>query len=50
MLKVATVTVIQEINSANEKIPVLALLPSENEKQLFSSPDFSEYCFHCLEY
>jgi|GEM_PF-1065988 len=46
-LKVATVTV---INPADELIPILALCPSQNEKQLFSSAEFSDYCFHCLEY
>lgn len=50
MLKVATVTLIKEVNTADERIPVLVLCPSQDEKQLFSSADFSAYCFHCLEY
>ncbi|MDJ0518254.1 MAG: SMP-30/gluconolactonase/LRE family protein [Trichodesmium sp. MO_231.B1] len=50
MLKVATVTVIQQINPADQLIPVLVICPSAHEKQLFSSPDFSAYSFHCLEY
>ncbi|NEQ62389.1 MAG: ATP-grasp domain-containing protein [Moorea sp. SIO4A1] len=50
MLKVATVTVIQEVNQPDELIPVLVLCPSQDEKQLLSSADFSAYCFHCLEY
>ena len=50
MLKVATVTLIQQVNSADEQIPVLVLLPSQDQKQLFSTPYFSAYCFHCLEY
>ncbi len=50
MLKVATVSVIQQINSTDKLIPVLVICPSQDEKQLFSSPDFSAYCFHCLEY
>jgi len=51
VLKVVTVTVIcQDINQQDELIPVLVLCPSANEKQLFSSPDFSAYCFHCLDY
>lgn len=50
MLKVATVSVIGEVNQTDELIPVLVLCPSQDEKQLFSSADFSAYCFHCLEY
>lgn len=50
MLKVVIVIVIQEINLVNEKILVLVLLLFENEKQLFFSFDFLEYCFYCLEY
>lgn len=50
MLKVATVTVIQTVDSADQLIPVLVVCPSANEKQLFSKSDFSAYCFHCLEY
>lgn len=45
-----TVTLIPEVNPVNELIPILVLFPSQNEKQLFSSADFSAYCFHCLEH
>lgn len=50
MLKVATVSVIQPVPREDELIPVLVLCPSQDEKQLFSNPDFSAYCFHCLDY
>ncbi|NES76143.1 MULTISPECIES: SMP-30/gluconolactonase/LRE family protein [unclassified Okeania] len=46
-LKVATVTV---INPSDKLIPILVLCPSQNEKQLFYRAEFSDYCFHCLEY
>lgn len=46
-LKVAIVTV---INQADELIPILVLCPSQDEKQLFSGAEFSDYCFHFLEY
>ncbi len=50
MLKVATVTVIQQLNREEKSIPVLVLCPSQEEKDLFDHEDFSAYCFHCLEY
>ncbi len=46
-LKVATVTV---INPSDELIPILVLCPSQHEKEIFSRGEFSDYCFHYLEY
>ncbi|NES21032.1 MAG: ATP-grasp domain-containing protein [Symploca sp. SIO3E6] len=50
MLKVATVTLIHDVNQQDELIAVLVLCPSQDEKQLFARAEFSTYCFHCLEY
>jgi hypothetical protein len=45
MLKVATVSVIGEVNQPDELIPVLVLCPSQDEKLLFSSADFLPIAF-----